>query len=147
MVKRIKPSVIRAVAKDLHPVQKLVWACALLMMVMARAPLGRVATQATSLAVQIAAETARAAALSGAVRERAALSAIDSRDAASKGSLAWGWPLACLPAFPEAISFVPRVSRLLPNPTRASAQEAPREPLASRPHARAPPSVAREALI
>lgn len=136
----------RALAKDLHPVQKLVWACAMLMLVLARAPLGRVTTQVTSLAVQIAAKTAKVASTQGAVRERGTPSAVDSRFSKSRGSAAPAWSYAALPSFPETISFVPRVGRLLPSPTRESALRLPRDLFTSLPNARAPPSVVEHAL-
>lgn len=147
MVIRNRLPVTRALAKDVNPVQKLLWACALLVMVLARAPLARAATQVTSLAVQIATETAKGASIQGAIRERGTTAAVDARDAEGKGMATLGWPFAALPSFPETISLVPRVSRLLPGPTRTSAQRRPRDLFASSPNARAPPAVTEYALM
>jgi hypothetical protein len=110
-------------------------------MVLVRAPLGQVATQVTGFAVQIAVETVRSVAFAGAVLERVGPASVDLRDGAKKATLDGGWPFACLDPFLEPVTFVPRVGRLLSEPTQERTQAAIQGPHLLPPPARAPPSV------
>jgi hypothetical protein len=110
-------------------------------MVLARAPLGQVATHVTGITVQIAVETVRSAAFAGVVLERVGPASVDLRDGAKKASFTGGWPFDCLISFPPAVTFVARVGRLLPGPIREGTRRALQGPRILPPPARAPPSI------